>query len=346
MNTDTQKNSFRLTQLSQGGGCGCKIAPAVLEQILQKSGDEKIFPELLVGYEHADDAAVYEMSDGNCIISTVDFFTPVVDDPYDYGRIASANALSDVYAMGGKPLIALAVLGFPVEKLSLGAAKEMIRGAKSVCEMADIPLAGGHSINISEPVFGLSLTGIVSKDNICRNHTAKSGDLIFLTKALGTGIISTAIRKGKASDQDVELAVLQMTQLNNIGSVLAEKKLVSSMTDVTGFGLLGHLIEMCDGSGLSAELYYKKVPLLPGLDKFISSFVFPDNTYRNWNAFENKVQGVNGPEFITLCDPQSSGGLLFAVSPHKIEDLKKVIPDIGEPIGQFTSRKGVLVSVQ
>ena len=318
--------SERLTQLSHGSGCGCKIAPAVLEKILHNSGTAEKFPGLLVGYESNDDAAVLEMEGSEyCLISTVDFFTPVVDDPYDFGRIAAANALSDVYAMGGTPIMATAVLGFPVDKLPSEVAGKILEGGRAICTEAGIPLAGGHSIDTVEPFFGLSVNGQVRKDQLKKNNTALPGDLLFLTKPIGVGIISSAMKKGKANEKDISEAIKWMTTLNKVGQKLGKLKGVHALTDVTGFGLLGHLVEMAEGSNCSAEIEMSKVPMIPGIETYTGQFIFPDNTYRNWNAYEKKAKGVNGPEFITLCDPQTSGGLLAAVASDSAEDFLKVM---------------------
>jgi len=340
---------IKLTQFTTGSGCGCKIAPAVLDEILKDQAKE-IYPQLLVGNEYKDDAAVWEMDDSNCLISTTDFFTPVVDDAFDFGRIAATNALSDVYAMGGTPFMALAILGFPVEKIPVETARQIIAGAKSVCKEATVALAGGHSIDIPEPVFGLAVNGLVSKKSLKRNSTARAGDLLFLTKPLGTGVFATAHKKGKLSSEDLQSAVNVMTKLNREGIIFGKLDYVHALTDVTGFGLLGHLIEMCEGSDLSAELWFPKVHLIPGFDKYSSQFLLADNTYRNWNAYEKKVGGVNGTSFIPLCDPQTSGGLLVAVDPAFETEFRKILTtaglaDFSEPIGVFKSKTAAIVNV-
>ena len=317
------KEQIRLTQFSHGSGCGCKIAPAVLERILAplppKEGVKSPLRGvggLLVGYESKDDAAVIALPSGDqCLISTVDFFTPIVDDAFDFGRIAAANAVSDVYAMGGSPLLAVAILGWPVEKLPAEEARKVLAGARSVCDELNIPLAGGHSIDSVEPFFGLSVNGLVKKENLKRNNTARAGDLLFITKPIGVGIIATAQKKSKATAEHLSEAIKLMTTVNSMGEKLGRCGFVHSMTDVTGFGLLGHLIEMAEGSGCSAMLDYKAVPLIKGIEEYTKQFIFPDNTYRNWNGFEKKVKGIAGAEFITLCDPQTSGGLLVSVAP-------------------------------
>jgi len=344
------KEITRLTGFSHGSGCGCKIAPSVLEEILKGNNIKSDYPGLLVGNESRDDAAVLELPDGNCLISTTDFFTPVVDDAYDFGRIASANAISDVYAMGGKPVLAIAILGWPVDKLPSTVAQQVIAGARAVCEQANIPLAGGHSIDTPEPIFGLAVNGIVKKNNLKKNNTAQRGDLLFITKPIGTGILSAALRRNKLSSGDLKKAVDVMTELNKAGEEFGSMDGVHALTDVTGFGLLGHLIEMAEGSGLSAIINYKDVPLIEGIDQYTSQFIFPDSVYRNWNSYQSKVTGINGPSFITLCDPQTSGGLLVAVSPTDKERFIKVVRSSGiavadYPIGIITEKKDYVIAV-
>lgn len=334
---------IKLTQFSKGSGCGCKIAPAVLESILQKKTPPAAFPNLLVGNESNDDAAVLELSNGLCLISTVDFFTPIVDNAFDFGRIAAANSISDVYAMGGTPLMAVAILGFPVDKLPAEIAGELLRGAREICDRAGIPLAGGHSIDSPEPIFGLSVNGSVQKENLKRNNTARPGDLLFLTKPLGSGILAAAAKRGLLQPAEEQQMIDVMVGLNRVGAAVATLSGVHAMTDVTGFGLLGHLIEVCEGSDVSAEIYLGKLPVIPGAEKYRDQFVFPDNTYRNWNAFEKKVVGVNGPEFITLCDPQTSGGLLIAVAEGEVAALMEVLNAHGlnqhtHPIGRIIEK--------
>ena len=325
----TNFSEIKLTQYSKGSGCGCKIEPAVLEKILNQTKGGKTYSELIGGYETNDDAAVWDCGNGMYLLSTTDFFTPIVDNPFDFGRISAVNAISDIYAMGGKPSFALAILGFPIDKLPIEVASEILAGAKMICEEAGIPLAGGHSIDIPEPVFGLVVNGFTDKNSLRKNNTAMAGDVLMMTKPLGTGIISAAQKRGKAEEADVRLAVELMTTLNSVGYELSKIEGVHAMTDVTGFGLMGHLIEMCEGSNLSAELNYNSVPLISGIEKYTAQFIFPDNVYRNWNAYEKKVSGINGPAFITLCDPQTSGGLLIAVDPVKKPIVDKVFISAG-----------------
>lgn len=341
---------IKLTQYSKGSGCGCKIAPAVLESILQKVKLNNSYSNLIAGNEGNEDAAAWNLGNGQLLLTTNDFFTPIVDDPYLFGKIASANALSDIYAMGGKPIFALAILGFPIDKLPIEIVGEIMRGANEICAEAGVPIAGGHSIDITEPVFGLVVNGLAEKNNLKRNKGAQVGDQLFLTKALGTGIVSAALKRGKVSKEHLDAATESMIQLNTIGEKVSGIDGVHAMTDITGFGLIGHLIEMCEGSGVSAELNYANIQLLPGVKEYMDQFIFPDNTYRNWNAYEKKVQGIAGPEFIPLNDPQTSGGLLISVGAEQqqsIVDLFKEngLSDFIVPIGTIISQGSSVVHV-
>lgn len=309
----TSPTEIKLTQYSHGAGCGCKIAPAILETILHAPSVREHFPALLVGNETKDDAAVYHLQGDQCVISTTDFFMPIVDDPVDFGRIASVNAISDVYAMGGKPLMAVAILGWPVGKLPPEMAQQVLNGSRQVCAKAGIPLAGGHSIDSPEPIFGLAVTGLVSQQHIKRNDTAQPGDAIYLTKPIGVGMVTTAQKRGLATADELAEAVAVMTELNTMGEVLGSMPEVTAMTDVTGFGLLGHLIEVCEGSSLSAELEYATVPLLRSAAGFAARMIYPDNTMRNWSSYQHRVDGIGSESLLTLCDPQTSGGLLVCV---------------------------------
>ena len=345
----------KLTQYSHGAGCGCKIAPQVLDEIL-KSGT--FFPDdkkLLVGNSSKDDAAAYDLGNGMALISTTDFFMPIVDDAFDFGRIASANAISDVYAMGGKPILAIAILGWPVEKLPAVLAQKVLDGSRKVCEEAGIPLAGGHSIDSTEPIFGLAVSGLVEIKNLKKNNTAKAGDLIFMTKPLGTGILSTAQKRGLLKEEHLTVMISQMTQLNKIGEALGKIEGVTAMTDVTGFGLLGHLIEMAEGSGLSAEINYSLLPVAEGVKEYLSQRIVPDATYRNWNSYSTKVsfeKGVNVMEaFNLLPDPQTNGGLLITVDAVSGPAVKKILEENGlenfmEPIGKMKPASDKIVFVQ
>lgn len=329
---------IRMTQYSHGAGCGCKIAPGILDGILKATGASN-FPGLLVGFEHKDDAAVFDLGDGTAIISTTDFFMPIVDDPYDFGRIASVNAISDVYAMGGKPLMAIGVLGWPIDKIDPYWAGIMLQGAKSVCEQANIPLAGGHSIDCPEPIFGLAVTGRVQLTNLKKNDGARSGDLIYLTKPIGVGILTTAEKKQILKIEHRDLARDSMLRLNAVGAELSKLSGVHSMTDVTGFGLGGHLVEMCEASGLGAQIDYVKLPLLDGaiLD-YISAGAVPGGTNRNWKSYGHKISLTQESNMPVVADPQTSGGLLLAVSPEERSLVESILKEGGwhsEPIGVF-----------
>lgn len=348
-------DEIKLTQFSHGAGCGCKIAPQILEQILQSNSSFPNDKKLLVGNSSKDDAAVYDLGNGTALISTTDFFMPIVDDATDFGKIASANAISDVYAMGGKPLLAVAILGWPVEKLPVGLAQKVLEGAREICLQAGIPLAGGHSIDSTEPIFGLAVTGIVDIKNLKQNNTAKEGDYLFLTKPIGVGILATAQKRGLLSDKLLQLLTTQLTALNSIGEQLGKLTSVTAITDVTGFGLLGHLIEMAEGSNLSAEIYYNKLPILDGATDFLKQRIVPDATYRNWNSYSTKVsfdKGVNVLEaFNLLPDPQTNGGLLIAVNSTKIEEVKEKFTQNGlqnfiEPIGRFIRKEEKVILVR
>lgn len=331
----------RLTEWSEGSGCGCKIAPAILEQILSTSGS--LFqsdPNLLVGNSHKDDAAVYQVSEDLAVINTVDFFTPIVDDPFDFGRISAANAISDVYAMGGKPIFANAILSWPVEKIVPELAAKVLEGAKSICKQAGIELAGGHSIAAKDPIFGLSVTGIIHPRKVKTNQGGKPGDLLFLTKPLGIGVLATALKRQKLKENDYISLLDTACKLNLVGTVLGNHEEVHAMTDVTGFGLLGHLIEMAEGAGLSAEIQIGNLPLIEGIQEYINQFIFPDNTYRNWNAYNAKTKGVAGMDLVKLCDPQTSGGLLISVAPEDKAWFEQTMKLENQPIWEIGRFKG------
>ncbi len=347
--------TIKLTAFSHGAGCGCKIAPAVLDQIIKSDAAIIHFPQLLVGNSSKDDAAVYELANGQCVVSTTDFFMPIVDDAFDFGRIAAANSISDIYAMGATPIMAIAVLGWPVEKLSAELAAQVLEGGRAVCAEANIPLAGGHSIDSPEPFFGLAVTGIVSKQMLKQNSTAQEGDFIFLTKPVGVGILSTASKRGALEPEHAEEMIKWLTRLNSIGTALATIAGVNAMTDVTGFGLMGHLIEMCEGSGLSATLQYSNITLVNGVQKYIQQNMVPDSTYRNWNAYSAKVKfekGVNVMEaFKVLPDPQTNGGIMMAVAPSSVPEVISLLKQHGleafsKPIGTFMQRQEKTVIVE
>jgi selenide,water dikinase len=339
---------IKLTQYSHGAGCGCKIAPATLEKILHSRLPKSDFPQLLVGNESKDDAAVFDLGNGTCLISTTDFFMPIVDDPFTFGTIASVNSISDVYAMGGKPIMAIAILGWPISKLSEEVAQQVLEGAREVCAKAGIPLAGGHSIDSPEPIFGLAVTGLVKKEHLKKNNTANPGDLLYLTKPLGVGMITTALKRGQAMPEDFEEAVNIMSQLNTLGHELGKLDYVTALTDVTGFGLLGHLAEVCEGSNVSAELDYSKVPLINNISRYASMMIYPDNTMRNWSSYQHKVTGIGSESFLTLCDPQTSGGLLICVREQASHDFENFARNQGHelsPIGQLREKSDYWIKI-
>jgi selenide,water dikinase len=345
---------IRLTQYSHGAGCGCKISPKVLDEILKSNLVLPDNDKLLVGNNSKDDAAVYDIGNGMALISTTDFFMPIVDDAFDFGRIAAANSISDVYAMGGKPLMAIAILGWPVEKLPVESAQKLIEGGRAICKEAGIPLAGGHSIDSPEPIFGLAVTGIVLIENLKRNNTAQEGDHIFLTKPLGVGILSTAQKRGLLKEEHQQAMINQMTTLNKMGEELGKIKEVTAMTDITGFGLLGHLIEMAEGSGLSAEIYYDKIPIAAGVREYIGQRIFPDATTRNWSSYGDKVKfekGVNVMEAFTLLpDPQTNGGLLISVREEAVREVKEVLKKFGREeqvlqVGRMLKQQEKIITV-
>ena len=316
---------IKLTQYSHGAGCGCKISPKILDTILKTTAQAPDNQHLLVGNHSRDDAAVYAIGDGKAIISTTDFFMPIVDDAYEFGRIASANAISDVYAMGGSPLMAIAVLGWPLDKLPPEVAQRVIEGSRSICAEAGIPLAGGHSIDSPEPIFGLAVTGMVPIENLKQNNTATVGCELYLTKPLGVGILTTAQKKGILKPEHAAVAPRQMMQLNKIGAELGKLKAVKALTDVTGFGLLGHLAEVCEGSNLTAEIDFNKVPRLPQVDEYLAQKSVPGGTNRNWDSYGHKVSPLTDYQKQILCDPQTSGGLLIAVEPDGQEALLEIL---------------------
>jgi len=309
------ENTIRLTQYSHGAGCGCKISPAVLDRILHSDHPLRKDPNLLVGNATRDDAAVYDLGNGTSVVSTTDFFMPIVDDPYDFGRIAATNAISDIWAMGGKPIMAIAILGWPVNVLAPEIARRVIEGGRSGCAQAGISLAGGHSIDAPEPIFGLAVTGIVNTDQVKRNSEALPGCRLYLTKPLGIGILTTAEKKSLLRQEHQGLATATMCQLNQIGAAFAAEAGVSAMTDVTGFGLLGHLSEMCQGAGLHADLWFHAIPRLPGVEEYISLGCVPGGTGRNFASYGQLVGPMSDMQRNLLCDPQTSGGLLLAVLP-------------------------------
>lgn len=326
---------IKLTQYSHGAGCGCKISPAVLETMLHSNQVKTIFPSLLVGNESKDDAAVYDLGDGTCIVSTTDFFMPIVDDPFLFGSIASVNAISDVYAMGGEPLMAIAILGWPINKIAAEVAKEVLEGSRDVCKKAGIPLAGGHSIDCPEPVFGLAVTGKVRKEHLKQNNLAKPGSKLYLTKSLGIGIITTAQKKGIVKEEHLQKAVGSMLTLNSLGAELGKLSYVNALTDVTGFGLLGHLAEVCEGSNLSAEIEFDKVPVFDFLDDYIQQKSMPGGTQRNWDSYGNKISAITDAQRVILADPQTSGGLLIAVDEDRSSEFENSVSSMGYQLNSF-----------
>jgi len=319
--------SLRLTQYSHGAGCGCKIAPGMLAKMLSTHTAAPDDDRLLVGNSARDDAAVYDLGDGRALISTTDFFMPIVDDPHTFGRIAAANAISDVYAMGGTPSVAIAILGWPVDTLPAEAAGDVIGGGRAQCAEAGIALAGGHSIDSPEPIFGLAVTGLIERRHLKRNDTARAGDVLFLTKPLGVGILSTAGKQGGLGPDDQNRAATAMMQLNRVGEALGRLDGVHAMTDVTGFGLLGHLLEMAEGSTLSASVESEAVPLLTDLTPYLDAGAVPGGTYRNWDSYGSHVGPITDTQRQIFCDPQTSGGLLVAVDPTAASDVQGCLRD-------------------
>lgn len=308
----------RLTSLAHGGGCGCKLAPAVLQQLLAGMPAARAFPDLLVGTETGDDAAVYRLNDAQALVATTDFFTPVVDDPYDFGRIAATNALSDVYAMGGTPILALALLGMPLGRIAPEVVQRILAGGASVCAAAGIPVAGGHSIDSPEPIYGLVALGLVRPDRVLRNSGARDGDALILTKGLGVGIFSAALKAGRLEPRLYRVMLDSATRLNAVGAMLPDAPGVHAVTDVTGFGLLGHALEMCRGAGLGARVRQSRVPVLEGAAALAESGLRTGAAARNWASYGEEVRLPAGlPDWRRglLCDPQTSGGLLIAVAP-------------------------------
>ncbi|MFC7462671.1 selenide, water dikinase SelD [Hydrogenophaga defluvii] len=340
---------IRLTQYSHGAGCGCKISPQVLDVILAGSGAQNLDPKLWVGNASRDDAAVYALDEERGVVSTTDFFMPIVDDPFDFGRIAATNAISDIYAMGADPLMAIAILGWPVNVLPPEVAREVVRGGRAICDEAGIPLAGGHSIDAPEPIFGLAVTGVVDKRHMKRNDTGTQGSRLYLTKPLGIGVLTTAEKKALLRPEDVGVARDWMCTLNKPGRQFGRLAGVSAMTDVTGFGLLGHLVEMAEGSGLTAVLHDSAVPRLPGIDAYIAQGCVPGGTQRNFDSYGHKVAPITLAQQQLLCDPQTSGGLLVAVTPEGDAEFLRVATEAGlslAPIGELVARSAHAVEVR
>ena len=349
--TPLDTSSVKLTQYSHGAGCGCKISPKILDQILHhnQTSVQPFYKNLLVGNDSRDDAAVLDLGNGEAIISTTDFFMPIVDDAFDFGRIASANAISDVYAMGGEPIMAIAILGWPLDKLPPDVAGQVLEGSRSVCREAGIPLAGGHSIDSPEPIFGLAVTGKVSLNHLKQNNTATEGCRLYLTKPLGVGILTTAQKKGILKPEHASVAPNQMVQLNKFGAVLGKLPYVKALTDVTGFGLLGHLTEMAEGSGLSAVVEFDAVPTLSMVDEYLAQKSFPGGTVRNWDSYGHKISSLTEQQRYILADPQTSGGLLIAVADASTDEFERVARENGftlQPFGQLVEQREKVVYVK
>ena len=318
------EHTIKLTSFSHGGGCGCKIAPGVLSEILKNSTGFPVPKELLVGIETADDAAVYKLNDEQALIATTDFFMPIVDDPYDFGRIAATNAISDVYAMGGTPIMALALVGMPINKLPIETIGQIIRGGESICAEAGIPIAGGHTIDSVEPIYGLVVLGLVHPSKVKRNADAKAGDVLILGKPLGVGVLSAALKKDALDAAGYAAMIENTTKLNKPGKALAEMPGVHAMTDITGFGLLGHLLELARGASLEAQLDMASIPLLPGVEQLARDGFFTGASGRNWDAYGSDVtlfEGIAPAQQALLTDPQTSGGLLVSVDPAIVDDV-------------------------
>jgi selenide, water dikinase len=341
---------YKLTQYSHGAGCGCKISPKILDTILINQQEKHFYQNLLVGNEERDDAAVLDLGDGSAIISTTDFFMPIVDDAEDFGRIASVNAISDVYAMGGTPILAIAILGWPIDKIPAEVANQVIEGARKACAEAGIPLAGGHSIDSPEPIFGLAVTGRVDIKNIKKNGGATEGSVLFLTKPIGVGIFTTAQKKNKLLPKHADIAPLSMKRLNKIGALIGTLDYVEAMTDVTGFGLLGHLSEMCEASGMSAIIDFDKVPLLnkEAIDYYWAEKCIPGGTVRNFDSYGHKIGALTDYQRAILCDPQTSGGLLVAVKADKATEFQEILRGHNiavEPMGHIVKKGKNLVEI-
>jgi selenide, water dikinase len=326
--------SFRLTDLAHGGGCGCKLAPSVLQKLLAGQPQAAPFAQLLVGTETGDDAAVWQIDDKTCVIATTDFFMPVVDDPRDFGRIAATNAISDVYAMGGKPIMALAILGMPLSKLPIETVRAILEGGASICGEAGIPVAGGHSIDSVEPIYGLAVIGLCSPDNVRKNSGARPGDALILTKGIGVGVYSAAFKKQILSEAAYAEMIASTTLLNRIGQTLGADDDVHGVTDVTGFGLLGHSLEMARGAGVGVQIKWKWTPFLREAESLARSGHITGASGRNWTSYGDQVvlpAGLDDWQRALLTDPQTSGGLLIACAPERAETLRSMIEAAGYP---------------
>jgi len=341
-------DNIKLTAYSHGAGCGCKISPGVLNEILQSKEFKNTFPSLLIGNETRDDAAVYALNENQAVISSTDFFMPIVDDPFDFGGIASVNAISDIYAMGGKPIMAISILGWPVDKLLPQIAQKVLEGARNACLRAGIPLAGGHSIDAPEPIFGLAVTGLIDINKIKSNDNASPDCELYLTKPLGIGILTTAQKRGIINPEDLKKGIDLMLTLNDIGQELSEINAVKAMTDVTGFGLLGHLSEMCEASGVSSVINFDQIPVIHGIEHYIRQKMIPGGTERNFKSYGHKISPLTDEHKIILCDPQTSGGLLLAVAPEGKETFLKLIHKRGlnlNSFGKIVNKGNILIQV-
>lgn len=340
---------IKLTEYSHGAGCGCKISPAVLDSILKTTQEIISYPQLLVGNSSKDDAAAYDLGNGTSVLSTTDFFMPIVDDPFTFGKIAATNAISDIYAMGGKPLMAISILGWPINVLSADIAREVVDGGRSACNAAGIPLAGGHSIDSPEPIFGLAVTGLVDNKRLKQNNRALPGCQIFITKPLGIGILTTAQKRKKIEPGHIESAINAMCTLNKIGGEISALDGVLALTDVTGFGLLGHLGEICAGSGISATIQYEKVPLLPNVKKYLAMDCIPGGTINNFNSYGHTLGELTEEQKNILCDPQTSGGLLAIVEKDSVSEFLEITLKEGlslESIGQTSQAGDKLITIE
>jgi selenide,water dikinase len=341
MDDAAQSPPVRLTSLAHGGGCGCKIAPGVLQEILAEAPAAAAFADLLVGTETSDDAAVWKLNDQQALVATTDFFMPVVDDPFDFGRIAATNALSDVYAMGGKPILALALVGMPISKLPVETIRGILAGGQAVCAEAGVPIAGGHSIDSVEPIYGLVALGLVHPDRVLTNRTAQAGDVLILGKPLGVGVLSAAFKQDRLDPAGYAALIASTTKLNSVGPELAALAGVHAMTDVTGFGLLGHALEMARGSDLMAEIFPDAPAILDGAEALARAGVRTGASARNWASYGDSVFGAEQlPEWRRdlLCDPQTSGGLLIAVAPDGAEAVLELFRARGfapSQVGRF-----------
>lgn len=335
MNKQKDKSTVnvKMTEYSHGSGCGCKISPKLLDEILQTNQEVFNDPRLLVGNQTKDDAAVYDLEDGTSVISTTDFFMPIVDDAFEFGQIAATNAISDIYAMGGKPLMAIAIFGWPIDKLGPEIASQVINGGRHACKLAGIPLAGGHSIDSPEPIFGLAVTGQVENKYLKRNDKATAGSKLFLTKPIGIGILTTALKKKLLKPEHSQLASETMRILNKPGTAFSQLESVSAMTDVTGFGLLGHLTEICEGSQVQARINYQAVPKLQDIEYYVEAGCSPGGAQRNFDSYGDKIGSMTPMQQQILCDPQTSGGLLIAVEEDGIEAFQELAKSLKLELG-------------